>query len=362
MLPVSLGCAIAFVYGIIVGSFLNVCIYRLPAEESIVMPPSHCPKCNTRLKWVDNIPLFSFLWLGRKCRYCKQPISWRYFSIELLTGLIFVGTYLRYGYNIDFFAYILFISAMLVAFFVDADHLIIPDQVVMIGLVIGVLKDVAHLIAGDMKLFHTGSSIPMLPSLVGMAVCAGIFYLIAYIGYFVFRPRGNDEDEEVAEEAPIGAGRLGLAPVLVLAVLLACLLLFVVSSLGLVAGAIFAVILIVYTAFLVIHKPVLLPADAEEEDGYGGAMGGGDINLAAAIGAVIGVMPALVSFFVAIVLGATVGVVHLIVRSRVEKKGVAWRAEIPFGPHMVAGAVAVILAYPQLMMLWSKWVGFITPK
>ncbi len=87
MLPTWLGSLIAFVYGTVVGSFLNVCIYRLPEERSIVNPPSHCPNCDTRLKAVDLIPLLSFLFLGRKCRYCGAPISWRYFTVELITGV-----------------------------------------------------------------------------------------------------------------------------------------------------------------------------------------------------------------------------------------------------------------------------------
>ena len=136
-MPIWLGSAIAFVYGVVVGSFLNVCICRLPEEQSIVTPPSHCPKCNTKLKGMDLVPLFSFLLLGRKCRYCGAPISWRYFIIELVTGLVWVATYLKFGYSIDFFAYVLFLSALMVAFVVDFEHFIIPDQVWIVGVVLG---------------------------------------------------------------------------------------------------------------------------------------------------------------------------------------------------------------------------------
>lgn len=299
MLPPWLGSLIAFIYGTAIGSFLNVCIYRIPEEQSIVTPPSHCPKCNNRLKGIDLVPLVSFLWLGRKCRYCGAPISWRYFTVELITGMLFVGTYLRYDYNIDFFVYALFISAMLIAFFVDMDRFIIPDQVVIFGLILGVLKDVAHIIAGDIKLLHiptaSGASLPMLPSIAGMVVCAGVFYLIAYIGYFVFKPKGKVDEEDAGDQE------------------------------------------------------------------YEGALGGGDINLAAAIGAVIGVMPALVSFFIAVIVGSVVGVTYLILKSRADKKGISLRTEIPFGPHMVIGALAVILAAPQLNAVWAWWVGIITP-
>lgn len=295
MLPPWFGSLIAFVYGTVVGSFLNVCIYRLPNEQSIVTPPSHCPKCNTRLRGLDLVPLFSFLLLGRKCRYCKTPISWRYFSVELLTGLLFVATYLRYGYNIDFFAYALFISALLVAFFVDLDLFIIPDHVPILGIAIGLAKDVAHWVAGDLHFVHiplpfTQFKLPMLPSLTGAVVCFALFYLIAYVSYYAFRPK----DEAGREE-------------------------------------------------------------------YEGAMGGGDVKLAAGIGAVVGLLPALVSFFIAVLLGTLVGVTAVLLKARAEKRGIPWRTEIPFGPYMVAGAVAVILIYPQLSALWNVWMRLVAP-
>ena len=295
MLPIWFGSAIAFVYGTIVGSFLNVCIYRLPEEQSIVKPPSHCPKCNTRLKGIDLVPLFSFLFLGRKCRYCKTPISWRYFTVELATGLLFVATYLRYGYSIDFFPYVLFISALIVAFLVDLDHWIIPDQVSVAGVVFGLGRDIAHLIAGDARLVHialpfTDFRLPMLGSIVGFVVCGGLFYLIAYISFYVFRPKNK---EDLAD--------------------------------------------------------------------YEGAMGGGDVKLAAATGAVLGAIPALVSFLIAVFLGTLVGVALIAIKARTEKKGMPWRTEVPFGPYMVIGSLTVILAYPQLEWIWNAWIHLITP-
>lgn len=295
MLPIGLGVSIAFIYGIVVGSFLNVCIYRLPEGLSIVRPPSHCPKCNTKLKGVDLVPLFSFLFLGRKCRYCGAPISWRYFTVELITGLLFVAVYLRCGYGIDFFAYALFGAALIIAFFVDLDQWIIPDEVSIMGVGIGLAKDAAHLIVGDARLVHiplpfTDFDLPMPPSVVGLVVCGGIFYLIAYISYYVFMPK----DEKGREE-------------------------------------------------------------------YEGAMGGGDVKLAAAIGAVLGVLPALASFMIAVLFGTVAGVTLLVIKARAEKRGVPWRTEIPFGPYMVVGALAAILLYPQLGALWLAWINLVTP-
>lgn len=295
MLPVWFGSAIAFVYGTIVGSFLNVCIYRLPEDQSVVTPPSHCPKCNTKLKGIDLIPLFSFLLLGRKCRYCKTPISWRYFTVELITGLLFVATYLRYGYTIDFFPYVLFISALIIAFLVDLDHWIIPDQVSIAGIIFGLGKDIAHFVAGDARLVRiplpfTEFKLPMIESVVGFVVCGGLFYLIAYVSYYVFRPKNK---EDLAE--------------------------------------------------------------------YEGAMGGGDVKLAAATGAVLGAVPALVSFLIAVFLGTVVGIALIIIKARSEKKGIPWRTEVPFGPYMVLGSLAVILAYPQLQQIWNAWIHLIVP-
>lgn len=295
MLPTWMGGSIAFLYGIAVGSFLNVCICRLPEERSIVSPPSHCPKCNTRLKGADLIPLFSFLLLRGKCRYCGAPISWRYFIVELITGLLFAATFLRYGLSIDFFAYIAFISALIVAFVVDMEFLIIPDQVWIVGIIVGIGRDIAQVIAGsdnliEMPLPFTEIALPMLPSIVGIVLCGGTFYLIAFVSYFVFKPK----DEKALAE-------------------------------------------------------------------YEGAMGGGDIKLAAATGAVLGVVPAFASFLIAVVLGTIFGVTLMIAKSLSDKKGVPWRTQIPFGPYMVTGSVMVILLYPQLQALWNAWMQFITP-
>ena len=92
--------AVVFIFGACWGSFLNVCIYRIPAELSVISPRSRCPKCMTSLKWNDNIPIFGWLVLGGKCRYCGEPISPRYPAIELLTALLFVMVWLRFPYSI----------------------------------------------------------------------------------------------------------------------------------------------------------------------------------------------------------------------------------------------------------------------
>src|SRR5207249_1175126 len=112
----------------IVGSFLNVVIYRLPLGQSISHPGSHCPSCNRPLKAYENIPLVSFLALGAKCRTCKAPISWRYFGVELLTACTFLALYLHFGPTIQTVAYCLFAAALIGALFTDLATFLIPDE------------------------------------------------------------------------------------------------------------------------------------------------------------------------------------------------------------------------------------------
>src|SRR5690348_2472797 len=113
---------IFFIYGAVIGSFLNVCIWRMPREESVVHPPSHCPGCDRRLQAMDLVPLLSQLFLRARCRYCKARISWRYFWVELLTGLAFLALYLRLGPSgrwVELIAGCLFTAVLIVVFFID---------------------------------------------------------------------------------------------------------------------------------------------------------------------------------------------------------------------------------------------------
>ena len=110
-----------FIVGLILGSFYNVCIYRIPKEESIAFPPSHCTNCNTRLKPVDLIPVFSYIFLKGKCRYCNDKISPRYALVELFTGIVFLGLYLKYGLTFEFIKYAVLVSFLIVIGMIDYD-------------------------------------------------------------------------------------------------------------------------------------------------------------------------------------------------------------------------------------------------
>src|SRR5262245_3719854 len=169
-----------FVFGCMVGSFLNVCIHRLPLGLSVVSPPSHCPHCKYSIPWYLNVPLVTWLWLRGKCRNCGVPISARYFLVELLTGLVFLGCWLSFGRESALVAllYCLVLAGLIAATFIDFEHFIIPDEITIGGMVVGFICSffvpaLHHVVAVDQSLKA---------SLLGMLVGGGIIYLILRIG------------------------------------------------------------------------------------------------------------------------------------------------------------------------------------
>lgn len=137
---------ILFVYGCVVGSFLNVCIYRLPLEKSIVSPRSSCPNCQTLITWYDNIPLLSWLWLKGRCRKCQQTISPIYPLIELLAGLLTLQVAYRFGMTWETLVLIILGFSFLVLTFIDFYHYILPDVITLPGMVIGLILSATSLL------------------------------------------------------------------------------------------------------------------------------------------------------------------------------------------------------------------------
>lgn len=170
MTPYLILALFALVTGMVVGSFLNVCICRLPKGESVVSPPSHCPRCEYRIRWYDNIPLISYLLLRGKCRGCGMRISWQYPLVELLNGLLTLALFLRFGPTPVFLVLFLFCSALVVITFIDLEHQIIPDEISLPGIVIGFIS----------SFFLQGHS--WLNSLLGILLGGGSLLLVAY-GY-----------------------------------------------------------------------------------------------------------------------------------------------------------------------------------
>ena len=128
---------LAFIFGAIVGSFLNVCIARIPNEESVIRPPSHCPKCKAAIPFYCNIPLLSYVFLRGRCRSCSERISPRYFLVEFLMGLFALALYYRLGFGYDFVVGFVFVAAMVVISFIDLDVRIVPDVISLPGIVLG---------------------------------------------------------------------------------------------------------------------------------------------------------------------------------------------------------------------------------
>ncbi len=126
-----------FLSGAVIGSFLNVCIYRLPAEQSVITPRSRCMTCGTEVCWFDNIPIVSWLLLKGRCRACGTGFSIRYPLVELLTALIALLLFFRFSLSVTFFVYFLFTAALIVITFIDLDHQIIPDEISIPGIGFG---------------------------------------------------------------------------------------------------------------------------------------------------------------------------------------------------------------------------------
>ncbi len=166
------------IWGALVGSFLNVCIYRLPREESIVRPASRCPRCQSPIRWYDNIPILSYLFLRGHCRYCKAPISYRYPLVELFTALFSVAVYLRFGLSPAYLAFFAFVCALLVASLIDLDFQIIPDEISLPGILVG------------LAFSPFNPLITPLEALLGALCGAGGLYLLAEFYYFVTKREG----------------------------------------------------------------------------------------------------------------------------------------------------------------------------
>ncbi|MCW2277287.1 prepilin peptidase [Heliophilum fasciatum] len=126
---------ILFMFGLAIGSFLNVVIYRLPREESLVVPGSHCPSCNASLRWYELFPVVSYLWQRGRCRHCSAPIAWRYPAVELVVGLSFAGLLLALGtWDWRWLVLAVLVTILVAITGIDMDHLIIPNRLLLLAL------------------------------------------------------------------------------------------------------------------------------------------------------------------------------------------------------------------------------------
>ncbi len=170
--------AVAILFGAIVGSFLNVCISRLPKEESIVTPGSHCPYCHHPIKFYDNVPLISYVVLGGKCRYCRKPISFQYPLVEGMTAIGSFLLFLRYGPSWSYVFYFSFVAALIVATAIDLYHQIIPDVISIPGIGVGLLGSLVV------------PRITFLNSLTGILLGGGTLFVIGTVYQWLFKREG----------------------------------------------------------------------------------------------------------------------------------------------------------------------------
>jgi leader peptidase (prepilin peptidase)/N-methyltransferase len=174
---------LAFFFGACVGSFLNVCIHRIPYEESVIHPRSHCPKCGHMIAWYDNIPLVSWLALRAKCRGCGAPISPRYFLVELLTALLFLAAWNLNGISVITLVHWLVISGLILGTFVDFEHMIIPDRVTLGGMAAGLVCSTAFPVIQGRETWMQG----LLASAAGLAIGSGLLLAVGQIGKMAFK-------------------------------------------------------------------------------------------------------------------------------------------------------------------------------
>ncbi|HXI69380.1 MAG TPA: prepilin peptidase [Verrucomicrobiae bacterium] len=334
-----------FTFGCIVGSFLNVCIYRMPLDLSVVSPPSHCPHCKYAIPFYLNFPLVTWLALKGRCKNCAAPISPRYFIVELITGLAFLSCWLRFGdpdnsshAMLTALVYSLFLAGLICATFIDFEHFIIPDEITLGGIGVGFAVSFLLPSLHDARTYAGG----MVQGLLGIAVGAGIIYGVLRLGKLLF-----------------GRQKLKLAPdtKIIFTETAVCLpeqqipyeelfyrksdtIVLQARTVELVDRSYKDVDVRLSVSSLRIGDEELNPSDVAYMEAMTGeivlpreAMGFGDVKFMGAIGAFIGWQGAVFSLMVSSLIGAAAGIVLILLRKR------EWSSRMPYGPYIAVAAM-----------------------
>jgi leader peptidase (prepilin peptidase) / N-methyltransferase len=344
----------AFVLGAVVGSFLNVCIYRMPLDLSVNEPRrSFCPACKKQLKWFQNIPLLSWFFLRGRCANCGSPIAFRYVVVELVTALLFLAVWLQSPWQIAL-AYWVFVSLLLVGIFIDLEHFIIPDEVTIGGTIAGILASflVPALMSTEVRWRAVLAS--ALSALLGYA----ILWIVLEAGKkafgkkkvqlgspapFTWTRKGDDADFIVGEEKSLWSDYFSRETDVLL--LLCDEAVVDGRNLGktnlhfhynrvTIDGE--EVSLDTLDQISGVVRELQIPREA---------MGRGDLKFLAAIGAFLGWRAVLFSVFAGSLLGSLVGLATLLVGQRV------WSAKIPFGPYLAFGAL-LWMFFGESLLSW----------
>jgi leader peptidase (prepilin peptidase) / N-methyltransferase len=186
-------------FGLLFGSFLNVCIVRLPHKQSILLPRSHCPLCNHTIRWYDNVPLVSYALLRGRCRDCRARISPQYAIVEALTAILLVATFRRFGLSPEFVKYAALVMLLIVVIFTDLRERLIPHSVTIFGISLGAVLSLfidvdsrpLGWLAERMGLFLPGAVLSVLGALLGAIVGGGLFYAVG-TAFFILGGRKKD--------------------------------------------------------------------------------------------------------------------------------------------------------------------------
>jgi leader peptidase (prepilin peptidase)/N-methyltransferase len=337
--------AFAFVLGAAVGSFLNVCIYRWPANLSINKPSrSFCPACKQPIPWHQNIPLVSWLLLRGRCANCGAKISFRYFGVELLTALLFLAIWQSFPWQMAI-AYWIFASLLIVGTFIDFEHFIIPDRITIGGIVAGVVCSVAvpalmgansRLAAGIRSLLAAGLGYVILLIVLEAGKIAFGRKRVRFDTptQFTWTKRGDDADFVVGAEESLWSDYFAREKD---RLLLEC------DEARIDHHTYGNVTLDFRYDRVTAEGRVLMLDDLEQISGVARelvfpreAMGRGDLKFLGAIGAFLGWRAVLFSLFAGSLLGSFIGLVTLVAGKRV------WSAKLPFGPYLAFGALSWI--------------------
>lgn len=345
-----------FVFGSVVGSFLNVCIHRMPLDLSLAKPGSQCPKCAFAIPWRLNIPIVSWIWLRGKCRQCATSISPRYLGVELLTGLAFLAGWLAFGEQTTpgvllAVTWGLVLAGLITATFIDFEHFIIPDQITLGGVAVGFIVS-----AGLPALHHvTRPADSLMASGLGILVGAGSVFAVLQLGKLLFGkvrvPLEEGESATFTESALHLPGEV--APFEEIFFRNSDTIRLHAKRLELVDRCHMNIDVALSPKRLLIgdesFDPETVPFIKVESDELiipREAMGFGDVKFMAAIGAFVGWQGALFSLMASAVVGAVVGVGLIAIGRR------DWSARLPYGPYISLAAVIWIFFGLRILAVW----------
>ena len=355
LVPFHFWSLVFFALGCIVGSFLNVCIHRLPLGMSIVTPKSHCPHCKYSIPWHLNIPLVTWLALRGRCKNCGAPISWRYFAVELLTGVAFLSCWLAFG-NAGHplpsmpvaLVYAVFLAGLIAATFIDFEHFIIPDEITFGGMAVGFAASFFVPSLHDASTLNVGLRRSFIGAIVGAATIYGILRLgkLLFGRQWVKWPRDakiifTETSVHLPDkEIPYDELFYRKSDVIMLHA----------RTVELVDRGYQDVLVRLSPSALEIGEEKMNPNDVPCMEAVSTeivlpreAMGLGDVKFMGAIGAFLGWQGVVFSLMFSSLIGAVVGVTLIVMRRR------EWSSRMPYGPYIALAAAVWIFGGKKLV-------------